>query len=50
MRNTQKAQLNWGTSEVIHFRNADGVALSGALYKPENFDPKKKYPMMVLHL
>lgn len=43
----QKAQLNWGTSEVIHFRNADGVALSGALYKPENFDPKKKYPMMV---
>jgi dipeptidyl aminopeptidase/acylaminoacyl peptidase len=45
--NPQKAQLLWGTSEVVHFRNADGVALSGALYKPENFDPKKKYPMMV---
>src|SRR5580692_12030409 len=43
----QKAQLLWGTSEVVHFKNADGVALSGALYKPENFDPKKKYPMMV---
>jgi dipeptidyl aminopeptidase/acylaminoacyl peptidase len=45
--NPQKAGLLWGTSEVIHFRNADGVALSGALYKPENFDPGKKYPMMV---
>jgi len=45
--NPQKAQLLWGTSEVAHFKNADGVPLSGALYKPENFDPKKKYPMMV---
>ncbi len=45
--NPQKAQLLWGTSELIHFKNADGVALSGSLYKPENFDPNKKYPMMV---
>ena len=27
--------------------DADGVPLTAALYKPENFDPKKKYPMMV---
>jgi dipeptidyl aminopeptidase/acylaminoacyl peptidase len=45
--NPQQAQINWGTSEVVSFKNADGVALSAALYKPENFDPKKKYPMMV---
>jgi dipeptidyl aminopeptidase/acylaminoacyl peptidase len=45
--NPQKANLNWGTSEVVGFRNGDGVALSAALYKPENFDPKKKYPLMV---
>ncbi len=45
--NPQKAQLLWGTSEVVQFKNADGVALTGALYKPENFDPKKKYPLMV---
>jgi dipeptidyl aminopeptidase/acylaminoacyl peptidase len=45
--NPQKAHLLWGTSEVVQFKNADGVPLSGALYKPENFDPKKKYPMMV---
>jgi dipeptidyl aminopeptidase/acylaminoacyl peptidase len=45
--NPQKAQLLWGTSEVVPFKNADGVPLTAALYKPENFDPKKKYPMMV---
>jgi dipeptidyl aminopeptidase/acylaminoacyl peptidase len=45
--NPQKQQLLWGTSEVVPFKNADGVALTGALYKPENFDPKKKYPLMV---
>ena len=45
--NPQKANLLWGTSVVVHFKNADGVPLSGALYKPANFDPTKKYPMMV---
>jgi dipeptidyl aminopeptidase/acylaminoacyl peptidase len=37
----------WGSSELVSFRNTDGVPLKGALYKPQNFDPKKKYPMLV---
>ena len=45
--NPQKADLQWGSAEMVHFRNLDGVALEGALYKPENFDPHKKYPMIV---
>lgn len=45
--NPQKSQLLWGTGELVPFRNTDGVALQAALYKPENFDPHKKYPMMV---
>jgi dipeptidyl aminopeptidase/acylaminoacyl peptidase len=45
--NPQKARMLWGTSEIVQFKNADGVPLTAALYKPENFDPKKKYPMMV---
>lgn len=45
--NPQKADLNWGTAEMIPFRNLDGVPLQGVLYKPENFDPNKKYPMIV---
>jgi dipeptidyl aminopeptidase/acylaminoacyl peptidase len=43
----QRAQFNWGTGELIGFKNADGVPLKGLLLKPENFDPKKKYPMIV---
>jgi dipeptidyl aminopeptidase/acylaminoacyl peptidase len=45
-----RAQLQaftWGTSELVSFRNSDGVPLKAALYKPENFDPMKKYPMLV---
>jgi dipeptidyl aminopeptidase/acylaminoacyl peptidase len=45
--NPQKAGLLWGSSELIRFKNGNGVELSGMLIKPENFDPTKKYPMMV---
>ena len=45
--NPQQKQMLWGSGELIHFRNADGVPLEAALYKPENFDPSKKYPLMV---
>jgi dipeptidyl aminopeptidase/acylaminoacyl peptidase len=43
----QKDKFLWGRSELIHFRNTDGVALDGVLIKPENFDPQQKYPMLV---
>ncbi len=45
--NPQQAQLWWGTAELISYRNADGVPLKAILYKPENFDASKKYPMLV---
>ena len=43
----QRAAYTWGTSELVSFRNTDGVPLKGLLLKPDNFDPKKKYPMIV---
>lgn len=43
----QRAAYNWGTAEMVSFQNVDGVPLKGILLKPENFDPKKKYPMIV---
>ena len=43
----QRAPFNWGTAELVNFKNTDGVALKGLLLKPDNFDPKKKYPMIV---
>ena len=43
----QRAAYLWGSAELVSFKNADGVPLKGLLLKPENFDPKKKYPMIV---
>ncbi|HKG47128.1 MAG TPA: prolyl oligopeptidase family serine peptidase [Pyrinomonadaceae bacterium] len=43
----QRAPYNWGTAELVNFKNVDGVPLKGLLLKPDNFDPKKKYPMLV---
>ena len=45
--NPQQAQYSWGTSELVEWRDANGNPLQGVLYKPDNFDPNKKYPMMV---
>jgi dipeptidyl aminopeptidase/acylaminoacyl peptidase len=45
--NPQQAKLLWGTSELIKYRNDDGVELQAAMYKPESFNPARKYPMMV---
>jgi dipeptidyl aminopeptidase/acylaminoacyl peptidase len=43
----QRAPFNWGKSELIRYKSADGVPLQGIVIKPDNFDPKKKYPMIV---
>jgi dipeptidyl aminopeptidase/acylaminoacyl peptidase len=43
----QRASYLWGTAELVSFKNTDGVPLKGVLLKPDNFDPRKKYPMMV---
>ncbi len=45
--NPQKADLLWGSAELVHYVNQDGVKLDATLYKPENFDPAMKYPMIV---
>ena len=45
--NPQAAGLAFGSDEMVAFENVDGVKLQGILYKPENFDASKKYPMMV---
>ncbi len=45
--NPQQAEFLWGTSELVDYINADGKPLRAILHKPENFDPTKKYPMMV---
>jgi dipeptidyl aminopeptidase/acylaminoacyl peptidase len=45
--NPQQNEYLWGSVELVHWQSADNIPLEGMLYKPENFDPKKKYPMIV---
>lgn len=44
--NTQQAGYNWGTAELVHWTTPEGNQAEGILYKPENFDPAKKYPII----
>ena len=45
--NPQQSDFVWGKSELIEYINSDGKRLKAILTKPDNFDPTKKYPMMV---
>jgi dipeptidyl aminopeptidase/acylaminoacyl peptidase len=45
--NPQQADFNWGKSELVSFTNADGKELQAALIYPANYEPGKKYPMVV---
>lgn len=45
--NPQQNDYNWGSAELMTWTSADGEELQGILYKPENFDPSRKWPMMV---
>jgi len=45
--NPQQSEYIWGRSELIKYLNADGRMLDAILTKPDNFDPDKKYPLMV---
>ena len=43
----QMQAFAWGTGELMAFTSAKGVPLQAGVYKPENFDARKKYPLMV---
>lgn len=44
--NPQQKDFAWGTVELVSWKAFDGTPLEGLLYKPENFNPDKKYPMI----
>lgn len=43
---SQQKEYNWITAELVRWKMLDGKMSEGILYKPENFDPKKKYPVI----
>jgi dipeptidyl aminopeptidase/acylaminoacyl peptidase len=42
----QQKEYNWLTAEMVSWKMFDGRMSQGILYKPENFDPNKKYPVL----
>lgn len=50
--NPQQDEYYWGRSEMVQYRTprgyrSEGRALHGALFYPANYDPSKKYPLIV---
>ena len=43
----QIAGLNMPTKEFFKFKTTEGVELNGWMMKPANFDPNKKYPVIM---
>lgn len=45
--NPQQASYNWGTAQLFAWKTFSGKQSTGILYKPEDFDPAKKYPLLI---
>ena len=45
--NPFQANYAWGRAELVSYKTASGRELQGALLYPANYDPSKKYPMIV---
>ncbi|MDQ3551107.1 MAG: S9 family peptidase [Bacteroidota bacterium] len=50
LTNTSDQIVNWNTplNEVISWNSTDGATIEGVLLKPRNYDPKKKYPLLLV--
>ena len=47
--NPQIADFAWGSAELVEWSSADGIPLQGILIKPGNYDPDKRYPVLVYY-
>lgn len=43
----EKAATDFGQKEFFTFKTSEGVMLNGWMIKPRNFDPNKKYPVIM---
>jgi len=44
--NPSQSEYNWAEVELVKWKSYKGIALEGLLYRPENYDSTKKYPMI----
>lgn len=45
--NPQQGDYNWGTAELFRWTTFSGKQSTGIVYKPEDFDSTKKYPVIL---
>ncbi len=45
--NPQITDFAWGSPELVEWSSADGIPLQGILIKPGNYEPGKRYPVLV---
>ncbi len=46
--NEQWTNFKLATRELVQWKSADGTTIEGVLVKPADFDPAKKYPLLVV--
>jgi len=47
--NPQVSEFAWGDAELVEWSNMDGRFMQGVLIKPGNYEPGKKYPVLVYY-
>lgn len=47
--NPQMKDFNWGKTSLVKWKSYEGFDLDGFVIKPDNFDPKKKYALLVYY-
>ncbi len=47
--NPQMAEFAWGSAELVEWESVDGIPLQGVLIKPGNYEPGKRYPVIVYY-
>ncbi len=45
--NAKYSNWDFGSVESIKWKSRDGTEIEGVLHKPSNFDPQKKYPLLI---
>jgi dipeptidyl aminopeptidase/acylaminoacyl peptidase len=45
--NPQIGEFAWGRAELIEWNSLDGIPLQGVLIKPGNYEPGRRYPVLV---
>lgn len=45
---TQLASWTIGSAELVRWKSQDGTEIEGVLHKPRDFDPSRRYPLLVV--